>query len=375
MKIAFYDVYNPLPINSGGDWYRFHLLSELGKEHEVSEYYALDIQGKEGYLPPDVNFEVRHLEPKLPLAGRSRFLSILRPEYLLSPPSNGGPPDALFFSIYYYHIVKQISNERRIPKILVMHNVEWQYLKTNRSPLYIPMKFYEDHVIRQADAVITISQSDQAYVRAIVDEEKIFYIPPKVDTGLFNPDGARYDFGSDRFNLLFYGSLDREQNHEALRFITQELAPAIREDQLHGKVRLNIFGSGIPPKHFDLENNPDINFLGQVERPADFVRAADSVIVPLKNQGGMKIRILEALACGRPVIASTQAVLGLPKDLLEYVLVADTPDEYLDTIASLVDGWRAPVIDTTSVLQSLKGRSIDNLLDYVNDRAVGAVAH
>ena len=46
MKIAFFDVYNPIPINSGGDWYRFQLLSDMGRKYEVTEYFTYDLEGK-----------------------------------------------------------------------------------------------------------------------------------------------------------------------------------------------------------------------------------------------------------------------------------------------------------------------------------------
>lgn len=367
MKIAFFDMYNPIPINSGGDWYRFYLLSELGKENDVCEYYALDTGVKEGYQPLETNFKIERLASKFPLIDRSRFLSMMRPEYLLNhqPLDNVHTPDALFFSVFYYHVAKQIADRNPIPKILIMHNVEWQYLKANKSPLYIPMRFYENHIIRNVDAVVTISLSDYEYVKRIIDEEKIFYIPPRVDTGLFSPHGPRQDFGHDKFNLLFYGSLDREQNHEALRFIIHELVPAIKSERLSPRVRVNIFGSGTPPRHFNLEANNGINFLGQVESPGDYVRAADAVIVPLKNQGGMKIRILEALACSKPVIASTQSIQGLPATLQKYVLTADSVREYLDTIEMLAEGRISPAIDSNVVLQALKGESIDDLIEYL----------
>ncbi|RXE55855.1 hypothetical protein ABH15_06440 [Methanoculleus taiwanensis] len=366
MKIAFFDVYNPVPINSGGDWYRFYLLSELGKGNDVCEYYALDVEGKEGYLPPETNFKMQYLASKLPFIRQSKFLSIMRPEYLLTRPSSGiRTPDAVFFSVFYYHIARRIANRSHIPKILIMHNVEWQYLKTNNSPLFMPMRLYENHVIRNADAVVTISLSDYEYVKGLIDEEKIFYIPPQVDTDLFNPHGSRHEFGGDKFNLLFYGSLDRDQNHEALRFIVQELVPTISNEDLDAKVRMNIFGSGTPPERFNLRENNHINYMGPVEKPGDYVRAADAVIVPLKNQGGMKIRILEALACGRPVIASSQSIQGLPAALQEYVLTADSVREYIDTVRMLIEGSISPAINADAVLQSLKGRSVDDLITHL----------
>jgi len=371
MKIAFFDIYNPVPINSGGDWYRFYLLSELGKENDVCEYYAMDVGDKEGHQPQKTNFKVQYLVPRFSFIKHSRLLSIIRPDYLLNQSLDSiQTPDAIFFSVFYYHIAKQIADRNHIPKILIMHNIEWQYLKANDSPLYIPMRLYENHVIRNVDAVVTISLSDYEYVNGMIDEEKVFYIPPKIDTELFNPHGQRQELGNDKFNLVFYGSLDREQNHDALQFIVQELVPAISNENMNSRVRVNIFGSGTPPKHFNLEENSGINFIGQVENPGNYVRAADAVIVPLKNPGGIKIRILEALACGRPVIASTLSIQGLPAALQEYVLTADSVFEYIDAVNMLIEGKTSHVIGANTVLQSLKGESVDDLIEYLKNRAL-----
>ena len=78
---------------------------------------------------------------------------------------------------------------------------------------------------------------------------------------------------------------------------------------------MNIFGSGVPPISINLQNNRDINFLGTVKNPGDYVRGADVVIVPLKNSAGIKIRILESLACKKFIIASPEAIEGLPTEM------------------------------------------------------------
>ena len=46
-------------------------------------------------------------------------------------------------------------------------------------------------------------------------------------------------------------------------------------------IEISVFGSGTPSKHLNLENDPDINFLGWVEHPVPYIRGADVVIVPV----------------------------------------------------------------------------------------------
>jgi hypothetical protein len=51
-------------------------------------------------------------------------------------------------------------------------------------------------------------------------------------------------------------------------------------------IKIHVLGSGKPPKHLDLENDPDINFLGEVECPGPYIRGSDVVIVPVRNPSG-----------------------------------------------------------------------------------------
>ena len=55
MDIAFFDVFNPVPINSGGDWYRYYLLDEIGRSHDVIGYYNVSEKIQEGICSPKLN--------------------------------------------------------------------------------------------------------------------------------------------------------------------------------------------------------------------------------------------------------------------------------------------------------------------------------
>jgi len=365
MKIAFFDVYNPIPINSGGDWYRFQLLSEMGHEHEVTEYFTYELGGKTGYLPSAVPFITRHIPSIIPWDKFSKTLDMLKPEYLFSSSfSKDINADIVFISTVCYHFGKIISALRGVPIVLVMHNVEWQYLKGNGSLLYLPMRYYEHYIMKHVDAIIALSPRDYEYVESNFPGKKLYYIPPTVDTTIFKFNGPTYNFGEDKFNLLFYGSLDREQNIEGLKYIVNSLIPALKRSGLMSKVRVNIFGSGLPPKELMLERNPDINYLGQVENPGEYVRGADLVIVPLKNPGGMKIRLLESIACGKPVVATPEAKAGLPEGLANYVHTATSTDEFIEIIDKMQTEGCNNMVDGDVVQKYLSGNSITDVIDY-----------
>lgn len=335
-KIAFFDIYDPIPINSGGDWYSYQLLTDLSVNNEVTEYHTKKNDDKKGHFPSNIGFKRVFLENGKKI---NKFLGIISPKIQMIKPDllfknshlNDLKADIIFTIVECYHIARYISKiNNNAPIILVMQNIEWKYLKNINSFFYFPMKYYENYVLTKVDAVISISADGVKYASNYTDN-KIFYLPPKIHH-LFTPEGEKYDYEKDKLNLLFYGSLDREQNIYALKFIKKELIPLMKQEKIMDKVRMNIFGSGNPPKYFDLENDNDINFLGTVEDPSKFIRGSDIVIVPLKNSSGIKIRIIESLGCCKPVIATSEAAENLPRELKENIFIKNGAEGFVDII-------------------------------------------
>jgi len=138
---------------------------------------------------------------------------------------------------------------------------------------------------------------------------------------------------------LFYGSLNRAQNIEALEFIKFEIIPLLKEKKIMDDVRINIFGSGKPPSYLKLGSDLDINFIGTVDDPGNYIRGADVVIVPLKNNAGIKIRIIESLGCKKPVIASPEAAENLQQHLKEKLFVKESAAEFVEIIEKFINDF------------------------------------
>jgi hypothetical protein len=61
----------------------------------------------------------------------------------------------------------------------------------------------------------------------------------------------------------------------------------------------------------------------------EYIRGADLVIIPVMNAGGMKIRILEILLCGKPVIITPETSIGLPDEFKEFVYIEKDAEGFL----------------------------------------------
>jgi glycosyltransferase involved in cell wall biosynthesis len=339
MKIAYVGVFQNLPANCGGDWYTLQLLNDLKKNADVHLYYTQKVDNKQGFLPPKkAAIKQEYITPKIRWNRISYRLEQLRPEMLFDGSGvESVEADVVFARVFNFHIARHIAKNNEAPIVLVMQNIEWEYLKhEGYSPVvYAPVKLYENYLLKHADAVTTLSPRDHAYATGVTSAGKAFYVPYEPNNQIFgSAEPSRYDYGGDKLNVLFYGSLDRRHNVAALAFIKHDLIPKLKKHKLLDSIRISVFGSGVPPESLDLENDPDIHFLGLVENPGPYIRGSDVVLVPVRNPGGVKVRVLEALSCDKPVVAFSEATVGLETESLAAVTVADTAEEFVETLES-----------------------------------------
>ena len=352
MRIAFVDIYKRIPICSGGDWWFLQLLTDLSRKNSVTTFYTFERGQVDGYQPDAVAFMPKYFPSRVDWSRAPKWLEILRPDFVFDKsPARDIKADVVFTLVYGYHIAAYIAKENRAPVVLVMHNVEWQYVKNLGSLWYAPLRTLENYILSRVDAIITISKQDYDYAVKHTSRDRVFYIPPRPDPRIFNPDGPRYDFGSNRFNCLFYGSLDRYQNQVALGFIQKELIPALARQGLDGAVKVHVFGSGKMPRGLCSETK--INFIGAVNDPGPYIRGADAIIVPIKNPSGIKLRTIESLACGKPVVSTSEAVQGLPERLKAMIYVADTADDFARVLKRIRDGVLPNKANPSFVLRSV----------------------
>ncbi len=368
--IAFIDPLVRVPINSGGDWYAVYLLNELAREHHVTHYYTQHAPDKRGYEPDRVGFNTEALRNGRrwsDLSSRLELLDIVRPDMLWNTtPVRDIRADIVFTNAESYHMARIVARENRAPLVLIMHDVIWQKWKNNGSAFFVPVRAVENHVLRKAAAVIAISRHEYRYARLRVPEDRVFYIPHRIDTSVFNNNGAaRYDFGTDKLNVLFYGSLNRVHNIKAARYVVEELVPSLKERGLLSQMNITVIGSGTPPHSLKLDSNPDISFLGEVTDVGPYVRGADVVIVPVRNSSGTKIRVLESLACGTPVVGTPEVVAGLPDHLKPSVYVTSESQGFEEILERFVRGEPPQAGDVTATPDAATSATVHDVVQYV----------
>jgi glycosyltransferase involved in cell wall biosynthesis len=368
MRIVSIGLYNPIPINSGVDAYVYSLLNPIGKDHDIIHYYYSTIKSQNGRYPDQVHFRTTYIEPKISKKSCSerlpKSMRLARPDLLFDRSFISTiTADVVICDDITYPSGRYISKKNKVPLILVKHDILWKKFKSDGSVLYFPISIYENFILKRVNDVITLSMSDYQYVVKQIGSDNVYHIPPLIDSQVYNSHGLRHNFDNDKFNLCFYGSLDRPMNIYALEFIKHDLIPLLEKERLLEKVQINIFGSGVPPKNLQIEKDKNLNYLGVVDNPAVYIRGADLALVPLKNIGGIKIRLLEILSCGKPVLATPEAVMGLPDDIQKMIYVEKDAKGFVKIIKDFLERKMENKIDSTILKKYMEGPTIHDVIE------------
>ena len=141
-------------------------------------------------------------------------------------------------------------------------------------------------------------------------------------------------------SAYFLGSLDYRPNQEAALWIAHQLRPRLGHD-----VRLHIGGSSAPPSLRVSLAVDGVSLANDVRDAAAFAAPMDVMIAPLFAGGGMRIKILEAMALGKPVVSTTIGAAGIGVTDGVNIRLADDADAFAAAVSELLDSpSRARVI-------------------------------
>jgi glycosyltransferase involved in cell wall biosynthesis len=132
----------------------------------------------------------------------------------------------------------------------------------------------------------------------------------------------------------FMGSFKGAFNVDALRFFLAEIWPLVRG--AHPAAELHVAGADAPADLLEWNGREGVRFLGYVADLVDFIHGVAVFVVPLRFAGGLRIRLLEALACGAAIVATPVAVAGLELEAGRHHLEADEPVSFSSAIGTIL---------------------------------------
>jgi glycosyltransferase involved in cell wall biosynthesis len=185
-------------------------------------------------------------------------------------------------------------------------------------------RLYEARLFRQFDLVTMVSAQDQAVCRADLPgyRGRVEVVPNGVDCAHNRPGLAQPRPG----HVVFNGSLTYSANYDAMRWFLAEVYPRIRTALPH--VTLAITGSTAGVDLAGLALDDSVTLTGFVEDVRLPVAEATVAIAPIRQGGGTRLKILEAMALGTPVMATSKGAEGLEVLDGEHLLLADDPESF-----------------------------------------------
>lgn len=221
--------------------------------------------------------------------------------------------------------------------VLDEHNVEYDILKrTVNAAAGLSRHVYnalnwrklarEEHAAwRRFDGVTLTSKRDEELLQRDTPGVRSAVVPNGVDLTEFAVSVGSGDTDS----LLYFGAINYFPNQEAVTYFIDHIFPRIRQRRPNAKFR--IVGPGAPESVLSRQGN-GVEVVGMVDAVAPYIEQASAIVVPLRIGGGTRLKIVEALAKGKPVISTRLGAEGLDVIHDEHLLLADEPADFADQV-------------------------------------------
>jgi sugar transferase (PEP-CTERM/EpsH1 system associated) len=214
---------------------------------------------------------------------------------------------------------------------------KWIYQRESRYLLN-----YEKTVAEQAQASFFVSEQEAALFKKLAPEvsEKVTHINNGVDTDYFSPGHSfPTPYPADEEAVVFTGAMDYWANVDAVKWFAEDVFPAIAKK--YPRVRFYIVGSR-PAKEVEALASNGVIVTGAVDDVRPYLAHAKLAVAPLRIARGIQNKVLEAMAMGKYVIATSAAMEGIPYNETLAISVSDTAAAMIEQVDEQLKTTAAP---------------------------------
>lgn len=242
--------------------------------------------------------------------------------------------DNLFVTPY----LETVRKYSRAKAVYRSHNIEygiWEKLaqgegnKIKKKYLELltnRLKTYELGKLNQFDLVVPISEEDLEFYKTLGERKPLFTSGFGIETEGY----PQIELGDKKISFL--GSLDWLPNQEGLHWFIDKVWPlVVKGDET---LKLEVAGKN-PPDSIKAIKAANYELKGEVDSALEFLKDTAVMVVPLISGSGIRIKIVEGLAWGLPMVSTSKGAEALGLTSGENILIADDPQEFADHILSL----------------------------------------
>lgn len=193
---------------------------------------------------------------------------------------------------------------------------------------------YTAHLLQKFDGCTVVSEAERERVwQLLPNYQPIGIVPNGVDVTAYQGD-----FGPPEADSLIYsGALTYQANFDAVDYFLREIFPLIQAQRPQIKLRITGKLDGVPVERLPKTSSDRVIFSGYLPDIRPTIARSWISIVPLRLGGGTRLKILEALALGTPVVATGKGAEGLNLTPGREILLADSPADFAAAILRLLE--------------------------------------
>jgi glycosyltransferase involved in cell wall biosynthesis len=334
----------PAPANGGGKQRTLAMLRRLAARGDVS-LIAFD-DGADHEMLDQLGVHVHSVQwpttPRAIVGGYVRSGSVSSARFwhrdlarAAEQVARARPPDVLV--IEFAQLAPLVRNVHAPLIVLSMQNVESDLVASIARSRRVPtralllaeaatVRRLERRLLRVADVVSVVSETDRAR------------LPPTRGRVIICPNGREHvellPWRSKEPTVVFVAQLGWKPNVDGALWLGRKVWPLVRA--VRPDARLLLVGRQPAPAVRDLAG-PDIEVTGTVPDVQPFLARARCTLAPLSAGGGSRLKILESLAAGRPVVSTSVGAEGLDDVVAHGIVVADDPRSFADAVITLLD--------------------------------------
>jgi glycosyltransferase involved in cell wall biosynthesis len=231
-------------------------------------------------------------------------------------------------------------------RLLIAHNVDsliWQRYHENERHLlkrsfireqWRKFERFERQAFAEVDRIVAVSHDDAALLQRHFGVGAVDVVENGIDRAYYETVGRNHKAET----ILFLGSLDWRPNLDSARLVLDDIFPAVR--RVEPSARLLIVGRTPPPWLVQrAAATPGVELHADVADVRPYLAESGVMAVPLRIGGGSRLKILEALACGLPVVSTRIGAEGLELHNGRHLVVVESVG---DMAAALIDSIRNP---------------------------------
>jgi len=202
--------------------------------------------------------------------------------------------------------------------------------KTYLKILARRIKTFEREFLNQYDLIVPITERDGIILDKLGNTRPAHVSPTGIDTTVLIPHSKKLEHPS----LFHIGSLEWAPNQEGMIWFIDKCWPKIHEK--FSDLKFYIAGRKAPDWLVRRFKAPNIVFMGEVDDAYQFMNSKSIMVVPLFSGSGMRIKIIEGMALGKPIVSTPIGTEGISTQSGKNILIADNEQEFISDIERLI---------------------------------------